>query len=75
MKLEEFLGLKQGDQSVMQYVGRFNRLAQYALEHVNLDRKKKPCFMRGLNSKICRMMTGCLNATYHESVNISIASE
>jgi hypothetical protein len=26
MKLEEFLALKQGDQSVMQYVGRFNHL-------------------------------------------------
>jgi hypothetical protein len=26
-KLEEFLALKQGDQSVMQYVGRFNHLS------------------------------------------------
>jgi hypothetical protein len=52
MKLEEFLALKQGDQSVMQYVGRFNHLAKYAPDHVNSDRKKKACFMRGLNSKI-----------------------
>jgi hypothetical protein len=41
MKLEEFLALKQGDQSIMQYVGRFNHLAQYAPDHVNSDRKKK----------------------------------
>jgi hypothetical protein len=75
MKLEEFLGLKQGDQSIMQYVGRFNHLAQYAPDHVNLDRKKKACCMRGLNSKIRTMMTGCLNATYSEVVNIAIASE
>jgi hypothetical protein len=74
MKLEEFLGLKQGDQSVMQYVGRFNHLAQYAPDHVNSDHKKKACFMRGLNSKIQTMMTGCLNASYHEAINIAIAS-
>jgi hypothetical protein len=57
MKLEEFLSLKQEDQSVMQYVGRFNHLAQYAPDHVNLDHKKKACFMRGLNYKIQTMMT------------------
>jgi hypothetical protein len=75
MRLEEFLGLKQGDQSIMRYVGKFNHLAQYAPDHVNSNRKKKACFMRGLNSKIQTMMTSFLNATYHEAVNIAIASE
>jgi hypothetical protein len=56
-------------------VGRFNHLSQYAPDHVNSDCKKKACFMRGLNSKIRTMMTGCLNVTYHEAVNIAIASE
>jgi hypothetical protein len=36
-KLEEFLALKQGDQSVMQYVGKFNHLSQYAADQVNSD--------------------------------------
>jgi hypothetical protein len=31
--------------------------------------------MSGLNSKIQIMMTSCLNATYHEVVNIAIASK
>jgi hypothetical protein len=31
--------------------------------------------MRGLNSKIWTTMTSCLNSTYHEAVNIAIASE
>jgi predicted PolB exonuclease-like 3'-5' exonuclease len=75
MKLEEFLTLTQWDNSVMHYVGSFNHLAQYASDHVNFDHKKKACFMRGLNSKIRTMMTSCLNATYHEAVNIAIASE
>ena len=52
MKLDEFLALKQGDQTVMQYVGRFNHLSQYASEHVNTDAKKKRWFMRGLNTKL-----------------------
>jgi hypothetical protein len=31
--------------------------------------------MRGLNTKIQTMMTTCYNATYHEVVNVAIASE
>jgi hypothetical protein len=75
MKLEQFLTPSQGDNSVIHYVGRFNHLAQYASDHVNFDHKKKACFMRGLNSKIRTMMMTCPNATYHEAVNIAIASE
>ena len=74
MKLDEFLALKQGDQTVMQYVGKFNHLSQYAHEHVNTDAKKK-WFMRGLSTKLQTMMTTCTNVTYHEAVNIAIASE
>jgi glutamate mutase epsilon subunit len=43
-KLEEFLALKQGDQSVMQNVGKFNHLSQYAADQVNSDRKKASLF-------------------------------
>ena len=59
----------------MQYVGRFNHLSQYASEHVNTDAKKKKWFMRGLNTKLQTIMTACANVTYHEAVNIAIASE
>jgi hypothetical protein len=75
MKLEKFLSLKQGNQTVLQYVGKFNHLSQYATEYVNTDAKKKSCFMRGLKTKIQTMMTTCYNATYHEVVNVAIASE
>jgi hypothetical protein len=75
MKLEEFLSLKQGGQTVLQYVGKFNHLSQYATEYVNTDANKKSCFMRGLNIKIQTMMTTYYNATYHEVVNVAIASE
>ena len=74
MKLDEFLALKQGDQTIMHYVGKFNHLSQYAPEHVNTDAKKK-WFMRALNTKLQTMMTTYTNVTYHEVVNIAIALE
>ena len=64
MKLDEFLALKQGDQTVMQYMLRFNHLSQYASEHINTNAKKKRWFMRGLNTKLQTMMTACTNITY-----------
>jgi len=75
MKAEEFLALQQGDKSVMEYVAKFNHLSQYATDHVNTDKKKKACFMRGLNTKLQTMMTTCQNATFYKAVNIAIASE
>jgi hypothetical protein len=56
MKLEEFLRLRQGADTVMQYIGKFNHLSVYAIEHVNTDIKKRDCFMRGLNSKLQKKM-------------------
>ena len=75
MKAEEFLALRQGDKSVMEYMAKFNHISQYATDYVNTDRKKKACFMRGLNTKLQTMMTTCQNVTYYEAVNIVITSE
>jgi len=36
----------------MEYVATFNHLSQYAPDHVNMDRKKKASFMRGLNTNV-----------------------
>ena len=49
MKQEEFIRLKEGGDTVMQYLNKFNHLSQYAIDQVNTDLKKKNCFMRGLN--------------------------
>jgi hypothetical protein len=51
MKLEEFLSLKQGNQTILQYVGKFNHLSQYATEYVNTDANKKSCFYKGFEYK------------------------
>jgi hypothetical protein len=54
MKQEEFMQLKQGGDTVMQYLNKFNHLSQYAIDQVNTDLKKKNCFMRGLNDRLQR---------------------
>jgi hypothetical protein len=75
MKLEEFIRLKQGGDSVMQYLNRFNHLSQYAIDQVDIDLKKKKCFMRGLNDRLqCKMAT-CLDLTYSRAVSTTLLVE
>jgi hypothetical protein len=52
MKQEEFIRLKQGGDTVMQCLNKFNHLSQYAIDQVNTDLKKKNCFMMGLNDRL-----------------------
>ena len=75
MKLDQFLALQQKGSTVMQYVGQFNHLSQYAPDHTNTDQKKRDCFVRGLNFKIQRSLSNNLYCSYHEAVNIAIAFE
>jgi hypothetical protein len=41
MKQEEFIRLKQGGDTVMQYLNKFNHLSQYVIDQVNTDLKKE----------------------------------
>jgi hypothetical protein len=75
MKLEEFIRLKQGGDSVIQYLNKFNHLSQYAIDQVDTDLKKKNCFMRGLNDRLQRKMAKCLDLTYSRVVNTSLSVE
>jgi hypothetical protein len=75
MKLEEFIRLKQGGDTVMQYLNKFNHLSQYAIDQVDTDLKKKNCFMRGLNDRLQWKMATCLDLTYSRDVNTALAVE
>jgi hypothetical protein len=75
MKQEEFIRLKQGGDTVMQYLNKFNHLSQYAFDQVNIDLKKKNCFMRGLNDRLQRKMATCLDLTYNRAVSTVLAVE
>ena len=75
MKLEEFLRLKQGPDTVMQYLGKFNHLSRYVVDHLNTDGKKRDCFMRGLSFKLQKKMATCYDLTFNRAVSVAIAVE
>jgi hypothetical protein len=75
MKLEEFIRLKQGGDSVMQYLNKFNHLSQYAIDQVDTDLKTKNCFMRGLNDRLQRKMATCMDLTYSRAVSTALSVE
>jgi hypothetical protein len=75
MKQEEFIRLKQGGDTVMQYLNKFNHLSQYAIDQVNTDLKKKNCFMRGLNDRLQWKMATCLDLTYSRAISTTLAVE
>jgi hypothetical protein len=75
MMLEDFVRLKQGGVSMMQYLAKFNHLSQYAIEQVNTDLKKKNCLMRGLSDRLQRKMATCLDLTFNKAVRTTISVE
>jgi hypothetical protein len=75
MKLEECFHLKQGSDSLMQYLAKFNLLSKYAIEQVNTDLKKKNCFMRGLSDRLQWKMATCLDLTFNRAVSTTISME
>jgi hypothetical protein len=52
MNQEEIMKLKQDGDTVTQYLNKFNHLSQYTIDQVNIDLKKRNCFMRGLNDRL-----------------------
>jgi hypothetical protein len=75
IKQEEFMKLKQGGDTVTQYLNKFNHLSQYAIDQVNTDLKKKNCFMRGLSDRLQRKMATCLDLTYSRAVSTALSVE
>jgi hypothetical protein len=75
MKQEEFMKLKQGGDTVMQYLNKFNHLSQYTIDQVNTDLKKRNCFMRGLNDRLQWKMATCLDLSYSRAVSRVLAVE
>jgi hypothetical protein len=75
MKQEEFMRLKQGGDTIMQYLNKFNHLSQYAIDQANTDLKKRNCFMRGLNDRLQRKMATCLDLSYSRAVSTALAAE
>jgi hypothetical protein len=75
MKQEDFMKLKQGGDTVTQYLNKFNHLSQYAIDQVNTDMKKRNCFMRGLNDRLQWKMATCLDLSYSKAVSTALVVE
>jgi hypothetical protein len=64
-KHQEFMDLRQGGTSIHDYSKLFNHLAQYVLEQVDTDAKKKASFMRGLSTKLKECLSLNTSVTFH----------
>ena len=67
--------LKQGNMTVIEYVNKFNHLAQYARTHVDTNEKKMDHFNRGLSCILeDKLYTGGYQ-TFDALMNVAIAME
>ncbi|XP_066374065.1 uncharacterized protein [Miscanthus floridulus] len=74
-KLSEFLELKQGNMTVMEYVNKFNHLAQNVGTHVDTDEKKMDRFNRGLSCILQEKLYTWGYQTFGALMNAAIAME
>jgi hypothetical protein len=74
-KLNEFLALTQGYNTVLQYAQTFNHLCQYAGYHADNDAKKQDRFRRGLNTKLKERLNLVRAYNYSELVNMALTQE
>jgi hypothetical protein len=75
-KRQEFMDLKQGGRFVYDYSKQFNHLAYYALDQVDMDKKKKDRFMISLSTKLQECMALNTGWTFPEFVsNVMITDD
>jgi hypothetical protein len=74
-KLNEFLALTQGSNTVLQYAQTFNHLCQYVGYHADNDAKKQDRFHRGLNTKLKERLNLVRANNFSELVNMALTQE
>jgi len=79
MKEMEFLNLKQGSLSIMEYVKKFNELSRFAPHQVDTEERRMDHFEHGLGGDIRSMIAGQTFENFHEmyqqAVKIARVSE
>ena len=75
IKVEEFRSLTQGPMMVNQYIWKFTKLAWYAPEDVNSNKKKHKCFRRGLNTSLWEKMATHIYPDFNTLTNYTILFE
>jgi hypothetical protein len=74
-KLSEFLDLKQGNMTMMEYVNKFNHLAQYAGTHVDTNEKKRDHFYHNLSCILQKELYAGNYQTFGVLMNAAITME
>ncbi|XP_058202610.1 uncharacterized protein LOC131317047 [Rhododendron vialii] len=72
---EEFLGLVQGNSTVMEYEARFTALSRFALETISTENLKARRFERGLNPDIRKGVVGHRYKKYSKVFECALALE
>ena len=75
MKVEEFRNLKQGPMSVIQYIRKFLKLSRYALDDINMDKKKQDHFKRRLNPELRTQLVTHIYPDFNTLMNRAILLE
>jgi hypothetical protein len=75
IKQDEFHALRQGPTTMNQYIQKFMKLARYAPDDVNIDRKKQKCFIKGLNGILREQIIGHIYPDFNTLMNKSILIE
>ena len=75
IKAEEFRSLRQGPMTVNQYIWKFMKLARYAPDDVNTDKKKPRCFRKGLNAALREQIITHIYPDFNTLMNHTILLE
>jgi hypothetical protein len=75
VRKEEFLALKQGPLSIIEYRDKFLHLSRYAPEDVNMDAKRKYHFLRGLVDPLHYQLMNHTFPTFQHFIDRAIMTE
>jgi hypothetical protein len=74
-KLQEFLHLQQGTDSVNEYIRKFNYLQQYGGYHVDTDERKAELFRNGLSLQLQDRLVLHRELSFNALVSVMIEQE
>ena len=75
IKAEEFHSLRQGPMTLNQYIWKFMKLARYAPDDINTDKKKPRCFRKGLNAALREQIITHIYPDFNTLMNRTILLE
>ena len=75
LKKKEFLALKQGSMTIVEYRDKFIQLSWYAPTEVDEDEKRQELFMEGLNDGLQYQLVSHTFASFQQLVDKTLVIE